>query len=318
MVNNQTSDNPQSFWSADSKTLGLKAWLILMLFGWTLLGLWLGSTRTLSGHEALRCEPAREMIMTGNWIIPHFGSMPAIQKPAMVNWFIAVSMLVFHSEAEWVCRFPSVLVTILTAWMVAAIGARWHGRRVGLTAGMIFLSSIYVLIQARLAEIDMILCVAVTAAIFCFMLAEEKETKWSRLQYHLLVVGFFSSVAVAFLAKLLIGPCMIAGGIIIYVLINRRWKALLFCLNPLGWIVFFAISLPWFIAAYKMYPEILQRWLNENFGRFTRSGGTWGESYPLLLYFYETPMILLPWTLWLIPAIVTGIRQKSGSKQIGN
>ena len=309
MIESGKIENPKSFWAAEPKTLGLKATLILMLYGFTMLGLYLGAC-TLSGHEAMRCEPAREMLLTGNWVIPHFNSIPAIQKPALVNWFIAASMKIFNSEAEWVCRFPSVFVTMLTAWMVAAMGARWHGRRIGLVSGLIFISSFYTIMQARLAEIDMILTLAVTAAIFCFILAQEDPQKQSKVKKLLLIIGFFGSTAVAFLAKLLIGPTMIAGGVIIYILLNRKWKAILFCLNPIGWIVFLGVSLPWFIAASNMNDDIFHRWLLENFGRFTRSHGTWGREYPLLFYFYQTPLIMMPWTLWLIGAVIYGFKRK--------
>ncbi|RKY10073.1 MAG: hypothetical protein DRP66_00595 [Planctomycetota bacterium] len=311
MIENQERDRTMSPETFDrSNRLGFKAWLILMLYGSTLLGLWLGSTRVLTWHEAFSSEQAREMLITGNWIVPHYGTIATTHKPPMFNWLIALSMSVFDSHDEWVCRLPSLLAALLTAWMVAALGARWHGRRVGLASGLIVLSSFYVLMQARLAEIDMLLCFAVTGAIVCFILAEDERKPPGKGMRLVLTICFFAFIALALLAKYLIGPCFIAGGILLYVLLRRRRRALLFCLHPAGWLVFLALALPSYIAAYKASPEILDRWILEHFGRFTRSGGAWGRQHPLLFYFYMTPLIMMPWTTWLAGGILLGARKK--------
>ena len=52
--------------------------------------------------------------------------------------------------------------------MVAWLGTRWYGRRVGLLSGFIQLTPFYVLMQARLAEADMLLCLWVTMAMVLF------------------------------------------------------------------------------------------------------------------------------------------------------
>ncbi|MCH8192906.1 MAG: hypothetical protein IIA65_02675, partial [Planctomycetes bacterium] len=44
--------------------------LALVLFGVTLLGTGLGSVRVLTYHEANFADPAREVVMTGDWVVP--------------------------------------------------------------------------------------------------------------------------------------------------------------------------------------------------------------------------------------------------------
>ncbi len=294
--------------------LGLWAWLILMAYGSTLLGLWLGSTRVLTWHEAFSSEPAREMLITGNWILPHFGEVLTTHKPPLMNWLIALSMRVFDSRAEWVCRLPSVAAALLTAWLIAILGARWHGRRVGLVSGLIVLSSFYVLMQGRLAEVDMILCLAVTGAIVSFALLEEDPAPRGTRRL-LLISCFFAFNALAVVGKYLIGPVFVGGGILLYVLLTRRGRALSFCFHPAGWLVFAALALPWYIAAYRAHPAMIDRWMLEHFGRFTRCGGTWGRSQPLLFYFYMAPLIMLPWTIWLAGGVVHGFKEKMWSNR---
>jgi len=287
--------------------LGWRAVIVIFLFGGTLLGIYLGRAHVLTFHEVIFAEPAREMIRTGDWGMTRFAGIPSTHKPPLTHWLVALSMLTFQSGAEWVCRLPSVVAAILTAWIVAALAARYHGRRVGLLCGLVQVSTFYTMTQARLAEADMPLCLLVTAAMALFALANVEPTVSPRLR-PLVQAGFFAACGLALLTKSIIGPAFIFAGCGLYILIQRQWSSLRFFLGPIGWLVFLAITLPWPIWAYKVHPPILYDWFMHTFGRFggRLSGGS--HAWPLY-YFYMVPAILLPWTVWAAPGVVAQVRQ---------
>ena len=147
-------------------------WLMFVaLFCGTMLLPTLGGRRVLTRHEVFAAEPAREMLYGGsaiNWVIPHFAGIPRTVKPPTMGWMIAASMALFHSEAEWVVRLPSGLSAILMAMLIADLAARWLGPRVGLIAGLMQATFVYVLMQGRLAEADMPMAAAVCLAMYAF------------------------------------------------------------------------------------------------------------------------------------------------------
>src|SRR5690606_25365129 len=92
-------------------------------------------------------------------------------KPPLMHWSIAAAMAGFGTEAEWAARLPAMLSAVATALVIAGLAARWHGDRVGLLAGLVQSTGIYVFMQGRLAEADMMLCAAVAAAMASFAVA---------------------------------------------------------------------------------------------------------------------------------------------------
>src|SRR5678809_761264 len=124
--------------------------LLIIVFGCSLLLAGLGM-RTLTRHEVLAAYPAKEMLLYGHWIVPMYAGIPRIAKPPGMYWVLAGVMKIF-GESEFVARLPSALAGVATALMIASFGARHYGRRIGIVSGLIVLTSIYVLIQARLAE----------------------------------------------------------------------------------------------------------------------------------------------------------------------
>lgn len=297
------------------RKLGLWCTLIVLAYGGTLLGAFLGGTNTLSQHEVLRSEPAREMLHTGDWIIPRFGGEPAVQKPPVINWAIAGSMALFRTQAEWACRLPIVVSTLLMAWIIAGLTARWHGRRAGLCAGLVTLSAYYVQLQARLAEADMILALTVTAAMACFALACVEPTLPAsdratlRAPAWLLWLGFAAATAASLLTKFLPGPVFIFGGCGLWALLHLRWRAVGFLALALPAVA--VLASPWFVAAYVKMPSILDRWLAENFGRFAGElqAGHGTKPDPWWFYLWVAPALLLPWTPWLLGGILAGLKR---------
>ncbi|HLL91162.1 MAG TPA: glycosyltransferase family 39 protein, partial [Tepidisphaeraceae bacterium] len=239
-------------------TLGWRWGLAIAALGLSLLLIGLGDTRALTRHEVLAAQPAREMLASGNWIIPTIGGVPRTIKPPTTGWFIAASMAVFRSEAEWVARLPAVLAGVLTAVVVASLTARYFGRAAGAVAGFAQLTFYYTLMQARLAEADMLLSAAVTIAMTAFAVANVESPRAPRSDARWLPWLFYFAAGASMLLKLIAGPAFIFATAGCYWLWTRDRRVLRFLLNPIGIAIFLVVVASWYGAAAWTYPQIVQ------------------------------------------------------------
>lgn len=285
--------------------LSTVAWLTL--FGATILGANLGR-RVLTYHETLFAQPAREMLHSGNWIVPTMCGIPSCHKPPVTYWTLAASMGILGGDSEWIVRLPIVLATIGVALLIALVTTRWHGQRAGFWAGVVQLSSFYVLMQGRLAESDMLFCLAITSAMTVFAVAVI-DGPAARMQGRWLAWLFYALVGVAFLVKGPLGGALIGGGVLAFNAWRRQWSEFAFLLSPVGWTIALAVALSWPVAAYLQYPAIVDDWYMHNIDRFA---GAMGGQKPPFFYWYMVPLMILPWTGFAVDGVVRR-RQSSGA-----
>lgn len=270
----------------------LRGWIWLMWIGLYAASLDLVAidSRTLSYHEVLYAQPAREMLASGDWIQPRLAGVACNQKPPLTTWMVASSMAIF-GDSEWAVRLPSVLAAALLAVVVAGMAGRWLGMRAGLAAGLVQATSFYVLRQARTAEADIFLCLAVAVAMSCFATAViDGPSGRSRRPW--LPGGFYLATGLAFLVKGPIGPLFILSGCGLFAIIERDRLAWRFLLSPVGLFVLIVSVLGWPLTAYLADPAIVDDWRLHHLGRFQGDLGRKDMFY----YLYTMPAVLLPWT----------------------
>ena len=100
------------------------------------------------GNEPIRVIVAKEMMKTGNWLMPVLHGQPYYAKPPLMNWLIAASGSVFGIVNEWTSRFPSVLMMMLTVLSVYFMTAKWMGRDGRLFAALMTLCMVGLLKKA--------------------------------------------------------------------------------------------------------------------------------------------------------------------------
>jgi len=277
-----------------SRRLSLASAVLLVVYGASLLLISLGGL-VMTYHEVNYSEPAREMLRGAGWLMTRFGGQPFVEKPPLINWSIAAEMALFHSRAEWVTRLPSVFSAIASAWVIAAIGARWFGDRIGLYSGLIELTSMYVQAQGRRAEPDMMLCALVSAAlgIFAFGTIQSAAVRPSRQSLPMI---FYAAAGLSFLPKGPVGPALALMPCVWFALRDRASRK--FLMNPAGICIFLLVVLAWPAALYLHYPA----GLNSLWAEHTlRLSGAWGTQN-WFFYLYMPLLLMLPWT----PLVLSG------------
>ncbi len=108
----------------------------------------------LMGQEGSRVLPACIMLDGGDWVLPHLGGQEYYNKPPGINWLIAGSFALTHSQAEWAARLPSAVLVGLLAVVMAALPCSFLAPRGQFLSAIIFLASAGVLEKGRFIEID--------------------------------------------------------------------------------------------------------------------------------------------------------------------
>jgi 4-amino-4-deoxy-L-arabinose transferase-like glycosyltransferase len=152
--------------------------------------------------------------------------------------------------------------------------------------------------NARTVIFDMALAFFVCGAIFAGYLAEAAEGRTRRNWYLL-------GAASAGFATLVKGPIGFLIPALVLLVFNRvegrrgAWRRLL---SPLNLLVFFGITLPWFVGLCLAHRDFLQYGLvEESFHRFTTSK-TFHRSEPFYFYLLIVAGTFFPWSLLLLEA----------------
>lgn len=265
----------------------------LVVLGTVLLFGYLGSYRTLGSHEVFVAVPAREMLASGDWIVPRYGEIPRLQKPPLAYWIVATAGLVTGEVSELTARLPSAFSACLLACLVGAWARRWYGPTAGWAAALIQLTSVWVITYGRKAEVDVLLCLLTTAALATFALAPREL---SPRRWFVRWIGIYSLIAVAWLAKFHFGAAMVIGPVVLFLAWQRRFRELLHLLNPAGLVLLSLAALAWPLSVLRSLPGAVETWQAETIGR------AMGQSGFVPPWYYLGPLLLLtlPWTPWLI------------------
>lgn len=298
MSNGECTGNLQSE-QAETFTLGWKGICIILLFGTSLLVAYHLSGRALTMHEVIFAQPAKEMLASGDWLVPRIAGEVFTDKPLLTMWLIAACMQLSGSESEWVVRLPSSAAMLVTALMIGMTAARWLGRRIGIQAGLIQLSSYYMLQMGTLAEADMLLICSVTAC-YCFFAWTRIDSPAGRMTGRWTPWGFHGLLGLVFMIKGPVGVIFVASGLGLFMLLRRDWSLLGFFFHPGGLLFFAILALPYPFLAGMRHPPILEDWLIHNWGRFRGEMSHLQERQPFLFYLYHLPLMLLPTAPWLI------------------
>lgn len=256
----------------------------------------LGRLPLLEPDEGRNAEVAREMLTSGDWITPHFDTLPYLDKPVLYFWFVAGSFHAF-GLSEWAARLPSALAALGTLLLTWFLARRMFGGSTGLAAGVVFSTVPLAIAFSRTVIFDMTLTFFVTLAIAAFWLGEGsgfRETRWD--------VVAFGSMGLATLTKGPVGFLVPLLSLLAYAGLRGRIGELKRIRWGLGLAVFLAVVLPWFIAVSARNPGFPKYALwQESLLRFATHRAHRGGSI-----FYYIPVYLagfFPWSFFLLFAL---------------
>jgi len=101
-------------------------------------------------------EGAREMVVDGEWAVPHVVGAVTTDKPPLFFWLIALLSLPAGAVSSLTARLPSVLAAVGTVALTMRLARRMGGE--GALAGVVLSVTYLFWDKARTAQIDALLC----------------------------------------------------------------------------------------------------------------------------------------------------------------
>src|SRR4029453_16788145 len=169
--------------------------------------------------------------------------VPLFTKPPLTQWLAALVYLV-TGPSEW-ARLVPIAAAVLTIILTWRLGTRLYGPRAGVVAAVMLATTVGFVLEARTLRPDCLVILSVTAAIFCWHVAETgappRRTWWLAAMYAVLGAGM--------LAKGFVPPLLAAVPIGIATLRAHGLSGVRRLRPGLGLVVTAAIVLPWHVAA---------------------------------------------------------------------
>jgi dolichol-phosphate mannosyltransferase len=252
-------------------------------------------------QETLYAEIARQMLATGNWLVPIVNGEPFYDKPPLLYWLVMASFRVF-GVSDWSARLVPGSAGLFTFAVTYFWGRRVLGPRGGFVAGLILCLSARYVYLARMLTMDTLLCLWVTAALAGAHLAIREPTL--RWRWWLL------SAAACGLGVLTKGPvalALTAVPVATYAFLDGRVARP----GPAAWLAYlvlaFAVAAPWYVALAVADPGFAGYFFwKHNVLRFV---APFDHAEPPWFYLPGLLLGMLPWTLLLPPLALSLFRR---------
>lgn len=271
--------------------------LLLIAFGLFYLlpmathGLWIPD-------ETRYAQVSQEMLLSGNWITPHFMGIRYFEKPVAGYWMIALGQALFGENLFGV-RFASALSTGLSVLLAYLIARRlWNDPRRSAACAVIYMSFAVIAGQAGYANLDPQFTFWVNLSLVALWYALDTPSQRSRIGAWALLgfacgMGFMTK---GFLAWLL--PVLIA---LPYMIWHKRLSELL-TYGGIAVVVAIAVCLPWVLAIHSQEPDYWRYFFwQEHIRRFSADDAQharpWWFYLPLLVALSLPWAALLPFSL---------------------
>ncbi len=248
-------------------------------------------------------EVAREMTVTGEYVLPHLNGELYSEKPPLFFWLAA---------ALWRAGLGYNAGRILTAMAVCgtlmilyALCRAQLGRSVALLAAGASLTCMLLFWFAQIGVLDPLLTLLVTAAIVLGYAA----FRASSTRMVLCWLGCYAAMGLGTLTKGPVGFLVPSLVLVSYGVLDRRRVRRGGFVHAAGFAVFAAIVLAWLLPAIVAGgPEYTRRiLLEQNVGRAV---GSWSHRNPFHYYLVRGPLCFLPWTPLLPSAVVAAFRRR--------
>lgn len=281
------------------------------LFGSLFTVLWgLGSYPLLQPDEGRNAEIAREMLASGDWLIPTYNGLPYLDKPAFFFKAVALSFAVF-GENEAAARLPSALFGLATLGLIYGFCRRHYGAVTAAAAVLVIATTPLFFAFSRFVIFDMTLGFFVSATILaCFSAAEAEGRR--RTRYYVL------GAALAGIATVVKGP---VGFIVpsLVMAVFHTWSGLRgWWRDAFGWrnvLVFLAIVVPWFVGVSLQHPDFPYYGLiKESLQRFTTN--EFRRTAPFYYYALVIGLCFFPWSLLLPEAMARAWRSRTSWRAV--
>jgi len=265
-------------WIGSGLWRGWKAGVLLVLLCLSVYLPGFTSTPAIDRDESRFAQASRQMLESGDYIVPRVQGKPRLNKPPLIYWLQSASAWTFTAgdvtkDAIWMYRVPSLLAAIgvvLATWRLATT---LHTPFTGVLAGAIIAVAPVFWWEARQARADMVLVLCTLIAVSVIVKAL-KQTHEANPQHHTTdhptplprpslstslrpfvapslrlsvpsALLLWTATAAGIMTKGPVTPLVLTLGILTLCLITRQWRWVLGLRPLLGLLIITAAVTPW-------------------------------------------------------------------------
>jgi 4-amino-4-deoxy-L-arabinose transferase-like glycosyltransferase len=256
---------------------------------------------SLDRDEPRFAEASREMLQSGNLIVPTFDHQPRYAKPPLIYWAQAAAYE-FFGESAFSARLPSLLATAGTAVLLLIWGVDLANLPAGLIAALAYAFCFQAMQQGRVATADALLIFFVALTVFAgwkLLAAAEVGRGWN-----LWGLVFTLGLTGGFLGK---GPEAFLPALPLFWILRRGGARVLLALAAMVFLALLIVS-AWAIPAYTQTDgaywreglgnDVAERMVTGFQGHGASSFGWYLLGLPL--YFLIFWVSALPWSPLLL------------------
>jgi 4-amino-4-deoxy-L-arabinose transferase-like glycosyltransferase len=254
----------------------------------------LGAYPLADNNEGLYAEIAREILQTGQWIIPHVNGVPYLEKPPLLYWLMAACFKLGGIN-EWMARLVPALSALFTVLLPLTLLRFTERPRAYWLASVIMASSLGFAVIAHIVFFDMLLTLWISLSLIYFYQWWLTDSKFClRIAY--------MALGLAILSKGFSALVLIPGIVLITLLWNKvSLKKFLKLFDVVGIALLLLLTVPWHVLAMQHQTYFAwQYFVNEHWLRFLNQriphdyyNGPW--------YYHSVRILILflPWSLLL-------------------
>jgi 4-amino-4-deoxy-L-arabinose transferase-like glycosyltransferase len=287
----------------------IKIIALLALFGVVMLGN-LGGWELNGADEPRYAQIAREMLETGQYIVPHLNGEIYPDKPPLFFWLISFAAMPSGDVSAFEARLPSVLAGLGLILLTYLFAARLFDPGTGLlAAGMLFCCEQFFSTTTS-SHFDTILAFWTTLALLLFYIGytrAEKEKKY--------ILGAYGAMGAALLTKGPVGLIIPLASMLLFVLARKEFGRIKDLHISKGLVIAVGIIAAWLIPACIMGGEAYTQNIlfKQTVGRTVES---FAHKEPFYYYLFDFPVDFLPWSLFVPAVAVYFWKYRSRNKEI--
>ena len=248
----------------------------------------LNSYGLLDPDEPRYAATSKNMVISGNYLIPEFNGHLRINKPPLTYWLISLSYKIFGIN-EFAARFPHAFLSILLLFIVVYISKNYISSDKAYLSAIILASTPFYFFFSRLCNTDMIL----NFFFACSMLLFFKYYEKNKLKYLIL------SLLCYLFANLTKGPVAYLIPVIIAIFLVSEKKFLFFkkfyliiitiliSLSSLLWLFYVGLK----TGSIDSLKSLI---FNETLGRMFKG---YAHKEPFYFYLIYFPLLFFPWSV---------------------
>ncbi|PCK06171.1 MAG: glycoside hydrolase, partial [Alteromonadaceae bacterium] len=240
--------------------------------------------------EGAFSEATREILASGNWVSTYLNGEPRHDKPILIYWFQASSVLLFGHE-PWAYRLPSMLVAVVWVFAVYRFSREFYNERSARLAVWVLAVSLVASSIFKAATADALLNCLINLIFFdiyrYYCKPEQKQ---------LYKIGLY--MGLAFLTKGPIGVLLpLMAAFLCFAYLGRLALFFRAVFDPRAWATVLLVITPWHIAVYlDQGMDFFEGfYLGHNLGRYGQTMEGHGGSP--LYYVLLLPVLLAPFSV---------------------